>query len=732
MSENDALHRLAAAVGIEDGWWDFFGQWRPVSVETKTAFLAAMGFAAQSPAAAEDAFRNFDESRWRRMTPPVAVMREGEGFPAVDLYLSKDWDDVHLPWALLEESGARHLGEIKVRDLPILEERQLDGKTFRKRHFDLPISPPTGYHRLSFTLGDKESALVLIMAPRAAHWPDAVRRGGRVWGVATQLYALRRPDDWGVGDFTSLRAAMEMASGLGAGAVGVNPLHAMFPPWPNRFSPYSPSSRLFLNTAYIDIEAAPEFANCAKAQARMKEPDFQESRHRAAQAELVDYPAVAALKTPMLEWLFETFSEEASPARRQEFAQFCQDGGPVLQRFALFQALHEHFWTQDANLGYWRNWPEAYQNPASPESLAFAKNHRARLDFHMYLQWLADTQLAKSAEAARATGMAVGLYRDLAVGFPDDGAEAWSNPAVLAPGVSVGAPPDMLNLLGQDWGLAPFNPVALFDQAYAPFVAVLRANMRHAGALRLDHVMQLMRLYWVPAGAKADQGAYVRYPFDDLLAIVALESRRNRCLVIGEDLGTVPDGFREKLRDAGIFAYRLFVFEREPDGAFRASHAWFEPALASVGTHDMPPLAGFWKESDLEQRERLNLYPKPETAQQERAGRAQDRKRLLEHLVREQFLTPGLLPDVSDLSPEDMARLIRAVYLCLDRTPTRLMMVQLEDVLAQEAQMNLPGTVEEYPNWRVRHDRTIGEIAALPLLVSLARVFSVSRLSIHA
>jgi 4-alpha-glucanotransferase len=714
MNDDGALDRLAQLAGIEDGWWDFFGTWRVVPAETKLAFLEAMGFAVGSTAAVLGSLYELETRSWRRPLEPVLVLDEHGDAPSISITLPAARDGDQLEWTLEAELGGVHRGSCRVGMLAWGEEREVDGVLVRRRWLRLPDVPPVGYHR--FRLAGAEMSI--IVAPAGAHVPTVVEPGRKAWGIATQIYALRSSGDWGVGTYAGLGELAAGAAGLGAAAVGVNPLHALFPAQPERFSPYAPSSRRFLNTAYIDVEAIPEFAECRQAKRMFASPGFQAGLARVRAQGLVEYADAGRLARPILDLLYTCFCEEhGHDERGRQFRDFQMEGGRSAERFATFAALHERFLAEGK--GYWRHWPEEFRHPESPAVAAFAIDNRHKVEFFWWLQFVADQQLAAAQEAAKAAGMGIGLYRDLGVGIAGDGAEAWAEQDVLALGPSVGAPPDPLALKGQDWGLVPFNPIALREKAYEPFIAVMRANMRHAGALRLDHAMSLQRLYWVPPGLAADQGAYVRYPVDDLFRLVALESRRNRCLVIGEDLGTVPDGFRERMDRMGIFAYRVMVFEKDAAGQVRRPDGYDELALAIFATHDLPSARGWWAGVDIDKRERLDLYPRPGMAGEERAARAGDRNLLVAALAGEGLL-PGDFPRDGALGQAQAEALTTAAHAWLARARSRLLMVQIEDVLALDLQMNLPGTVDQHPNWRPRYPQDIAALLADPRLRALA------------
>ncbi|KIM00099.1 4-alpha-glucanotransferase (amylomaltase) [Paramagnetospirillum magnetotacticum MS-1] len=721
MSGTDALDRLARLAGIEDGWWDFFGEWRVVPPETKRVFLGAMGLPADSDEQVWASLKDLESRSWRRALEPVMLAEEHGTPPSIAITLPAEADEAVHSWVLEEELGIRHQGSFRPGELRWSEEYQLDGHLIHRHWLDLPALPPCGYHRLILS-GPKGvlGEMAMIVTPPSAFVPEQVESGAGAWGIATQIYSLRSERDWGVGTYGNLGDLAEGAAKLGAACVGINPLHALFPADPERFSPYSPSSRRFLNIAYIDVEAIPEFQDCLEARRMFASPGYQATLARLRGYALIEYPDVMRLSRPMLEVLYRWFRRTSmgdDNPRGQAFRTFQAEQGVSGQRFAVFEALHDQF-TRDGT-PYWRHWPEQYRRPDSAALADFVLEHVETVEFFQWLQFIADEQLAEAQARGKAAGAAIGLYRDLAVGIAGDGAEAWAQQDSLALGVSVGAPPDPLALKGQDWGLVPFNPITLRENFYAPFIEVMAANMRHAGALRLDHAMSLARLYWVPPGQPADQGAYVRYPAEDLFRLVALESRRNRCLVIGEDLGTVPEGFRERMDRMGIFAYRVMVFEKTKDGAFRAPEDFDTQALAIAATHDLPSLRGWWAAKDIDRREKLDLYPREGQAAEERAARAADRAAMVAALAGQGLLAVDF-PVGPALSDDQAVALSAAVHATLGRSASKLMMVQMEDVLGQEIQMNLPGTTTQHPNWRLRYKAETAAILADARIVSTA------------
>jgi 4-alpha-glucanotransferase len=487
--------------------------------------------------------------------------------------------------------------------------------------------------------------------------------GSRAWGLAVQLYMVRSRRNWGHGDFTDLLQLINLAARLGAGAVGLNPLHALFPDRPESCSPYSPNSRLFLNPLYIDTEALPEFES--------SDVDWDELKRLRA-SDLIDYAGVGRCKLNALRRIFSRFSRAASDERRADLAWFRHQQGEPLARFAAFESLR-------ARLGDdWRTWPAECRRPSDALIADVEVQDAEAFGFAVFLQWVADRQLAACAAACRHRGLSVGLYIDLAVGADSCGAEAWSGQDFMLASLSVGAPPDLLNTKGQNWGLVTFNPHALAALSFEPFRALLGAVMQHAGAIRIDHVLGLKRLYLIPHGASAADGAYIRFPFVDLLRVSAEESNRCRCIVIGEDLGTVPEGFRDTMRAAGLWSYLVVLFEREHGNRFRAPEQYPERALATFATHDLPTFAGWLNDRDLAAKHAIGLDP-GETAAERAAAREAFARAAADGRPAADF--------------EDLVRFLGA-------TRSRLVMIALEDMLGMLDQVNIPGTVTEAPNWK--------------------------------
>jgi 4-alpha-glucanotransferase len=705
---------------VERGYVDALGTRRDLSDDQLRTILAALGLAVKTEE--EDVARSLracEEAPWRRALAPVQVASPAPWPARVPVTLPSGSAST-LHWRLEQEGGLIHSGAAEWKALPLMAERTVDTGPVERRLLDLKLELPEGYHRLMLKEGSAQMAL--IIAPPRCYVPSAAGSMSPCWGLAVQLYGVRREDDWGIGDFGTLAQLAETAAAFGAHFIGLNPLHALFPCDPGKFSPYSPSSRSWLNILCIDVSSIPELQDSAEALRRIADPGFQARLADLRTTELVDYPGVTRSKLEILELIWENFAarhlDQKESRSGRAFAEFLQKGGASLWKFALFEALAEHF-VNEGKGAFWGDWPEPYRDPTSSDVAEFAEQQRDRVLYWAWLQWQADRQLATAAAACRRAGMRIGLYADLAVGVDSGGAEAWGDPELLVRGASAGAPPDLWNMLGQDWGLPPWNPIALRNRAYRPFIELLRANMKHAAALRLDHIMALMRLYCVPVGEKADRGGYVAYPFDDLLALLALESRRNGCIVVGEALGTVPAGFAERLQEMGIFSYRLLYFERGLDGEFLPPNNYPHASMVAITTHDLATLPGYWSSRDLEVKSELKLFPNEERRKHAFDERARDRRLLVEALEREGVLDPAsaLRAVSSEEAPPD---LIEGAYHFLARSDAQLLTVQIEDVLGLIEQANVPGTIKEHPNWRRRLPVTVSELKHQPLLRQIA------------
>lgn len=517
---------------------------------------------------------------------------------------------------------------------------------------------------------------------------------GRAWGVTCQLYGVRSARNHGIGDFEDLARLGEIAGAAGADFLGVNPLHALFLAEPERCSPFSPSNRSFLNPLYIALETIPGYRGTI--------PVAPEAVAEARAGDHVDYAAVAALKRDALERVWQALNETPdlwAPTAQERFVAFREERGEALRAHALFEALSEAMVREGHGCG-WHGWPEAYRLIHGDAVAAFARRHAERITFHSWLQWIADEQLRRVQERARAAGMRIGLYLDLAVGVAADGSATWMDPSLSVPSARVGAPPDTFNDAGQDWGLAPLSPAALRDRDLAPFRTILADTMRHAGALRIDHAMSLYRLFWIPEGFPARDGAYVVYPLAEMLASLREASLANRAIVVGEDLGVVPPGFRELMEDAAILSYRVLYFEWVRE-RFRSPQDYPVGAFACISTHDLSPLNGWWQGHDITLRREIGLIDSDEAVRQ-MAERRRDREALLADLDDAGLYEAGPTQTAVEAGETVPDSLVAALHAHVARAPSWLFAVQIEDLAGAVAPVNVPGTMAEYPNWQRR------------------------------
>ncbi len=694
---SQALAGHAARHGVADHYINFWGREERVGDHVLRQALQAMGVR-------EDDALSADEG-----LPPVHVARRGE--PIVLRWHGHPGGQ----WELRGEQAAADSAPLQGGDV---------GNEHGQSVIALPGTLAEGYYRLSIAgTGDW---CRLAVAPGRCWVAPALEEGARWWGCTIQLYALRSSRNWGIGDFGDLRRLVEAAAQQGASFIGLSPLHALFPHNPGSASPYSPSSRNALNPIYLDVQSLVELGGGEEARRKLQSEEFQERLRALREPELVDYEGVAAAKNEILALLWRHFEQHewrAEQSRGAHFQAFMRERAGTLGRHAVFEALQAHLHAADPGVWGWPAWPEPYRDPEGEAVARFEREHASAIAYRFWLQWLAELQLESAQRYARSRGMGIGLYRDLAVGVNGGGAETWMQPTLFAQGMRAGAPPDALNALGQDWGLPPWNPRRLRTARLQPFIDTVRANMRHCGALRLDHVMALMRLFWTGGSG----GTYVGYPLEDLLGVLALESHRHECMVIGEDLGVVAPRMRDAMREGRLLSYRPLLFERAEDGSFRPPAQWHPQALAVVSTHDLPTLRGFWLGEDIELSARLSLYPDQAAHEAQVLSRAQDRARLLLALRHE-----GLLPEGTSVQPTSLPdatqAFVDAVYAYLARTPCWLVGVQLEDVTGQVLQVNVPGTTEDrFPNWRRKLGVGVEELASDARWGSLAAVLRAER-----
>jgi 4-alpha-glucanotransferase len=691
----DTIATLARRAGFEVEWQDAHHTTQHVPESTLAMLLEQMGLPCGNATQVRHSTAVLETELSGRKMPPLMTAEVGRG--------------IALPVAAIK-SGSHYRIELESGSI-------IDGRFTAPKGEEALLAPidEAGYHALVIN----DQRVTLAVAPSRCYTvDDAWRTLHRddddaaptppLWGIAAQLYGLRRSGDGGVGDYSALARIGVESARRGAHALAVSPTHAMFSAEPNRFSPYSPSSRLWLNVAHIDpaavfgADAAREALEAAQATAAWSALEA---------LPLIDWPNAVKLKLKVLRALYEQFSAHErgqDTPRALEFHGFCERAGRALEDHARFEALQAAQLAQGGN-GHWRDWPEALRDPRSPEVEDFANVHRHEVTFHLFLQWLAAKGLSHAQHAAHEAGMAVGLIADLAVGCDSAGSHAWSYRDDMLQRVSVGAPPDLFNQAGQAWGLTTFSPRAMRTQGFSAFIDMLRAAFAHAGGIRIDHILGLRRLWLVPEGESARHGAYLRYPLEDLLRLIALESWRHRAIVIGEDLGTVPPGFRERLDEHGIAGIRVLWFEGAFDGnGFKPPQQWDRNAIGTTTTHDLPTVAGWWRGSDIAWRNRIGQTSAradgrdPEEAAQEQ--RASDRAALWRAFQQAGVAAPDVAAPPPGSAPVDEALAFVAA------TPGPLVTFPLEDLLALDEQPNLPGSTDEHPNWRRRLSLPIDEL----------------------
>lgn len=682
VTEVDAgLVELATRFGVATSYTDWTGRTVDVGEETLVAVLGALGVEVGTGEQRSGALAAQDRAYWSKTLPSTIIGKAGTE-PTFWAHVTHG-ADAHV-WVRLEDgtvaTGVRQLDNFT-------PPYDLDGRLIGEATFALPSDLPLGYHRVHLRSGDVESSTALIVTPS---WLGLPARMGnrRVWGLATQLYSVRSKRSWGVGDLTDLTdLAAWSGAQHGAGYVLVNPLHAAEPTTPMEPSPYLPTSRRFVNPLYLRVEAVPEYADLVRrSKVRELRDDVQK---RARKVDAIARDASWAAKRKALKLIHKV---ERSAGRELAYQAYLAREGKALDDFATWCVLAERHGAD------WHRWPDELQHPDSPDVAAFAEKHASAVDFHRWLQWQLDEQLAGAQSAAVRVGMPLGIMADLAVGVHPNGADSWALQDILARGVTAGAPPDEYNQLGQDWSQPPWRPDQLEEQEYLPFRALIQAVLRHAGGVRIDHIIGLFRLWWIPEGALPTEGTYVRYDHEAMIGIVALEAQRADAVVVGEDLGTVEPWVRDYLRERGLLGTSILWFELDRDGSGGPLPAerWREYCLSSVTTHDLPPTAGYLAGDHVRLRDSLGLLTRP--VAEELAADEQENAAWIAELQRVGLLPGGPGTDAAEITVEQT---ILALYRYLGRTPSRMLSVALTDAVGDRRTQNQPGTVDEYPNWRV-------------------------------
>lgn len=715
-----ALRRMGRLVGVQDTYWDIWGRQKTAGIDVERAILETMGVSAGTLEELDESARRWLARERFALLPVCAVTAPAESWVLTAI------PEGGFHTGLLEvqlEDGVAMARECALDSLHREETADFDGCHYLRLRFPLPENLPFGYHSAQLTLrgahGERRVSCPLLHCPDRMFEPSAISGGARRAGVAISLYGLRSESNWGCGDFTDLARFSRWAQKeTGAAFIALNPLHAIANRSPYNTSPYLPASTFFRNFLYLDVEAVAEWSLWPGARKLREKLDASIAKLRSA--ELVDYEGVSRIKLVALKWLYRCFLR-GSADRRAEFDAYRKSQGSLLRRFAVYLALDGWLHRRDPNVWIFQEWPEEFQNPASDAVAAFAQRHWQRVEFWEYVLWLVDQQAAAAHQAALASGMAVGLYHDLALATDRCGSDLWGYGEYYARGCRVGSPPDDFAPNGQDWSFPPPEMDVHRAEGYRLFAAAIRNNARHGGALRIDHVMRFFRLFWIPEGKEASEGTFVRERWRDLLRIVALESHRNQVMVIGEDLGTVEHYVREGLEEFGVFSYRLLYFERGEGGRFRKPGDYPHRSIVSSTTHDLPTLAGWWTGRDIDLRRETGMIAGDDSYKQQIAARLEDKHKLVEVLF-DLNLLPGSFPRDAAKTLQMSGDIHNAVIGFLASANSQLFVLNQEDLTKETEQQNLPGSTWEYPNWRRKMRYTLEQLESEPQVHDFAQM----------
>ena len=707
--QTSALRQLADRMGIIDEYVDMTGnETRHTSDATRVALLRVMGLDAANEAQVRRTIARLDAEEREGVVAPTAVVRTDDRAPGARVRVGDDASSVEWSMSLTDEHGRTATTEGRA---PVANGMAT---------IAYPAGIEPGYYEIALRVrsngGFREGRQRLIVTPGRCPAPEAVLGGRRIFGLTANLYTVHSRGSWGIGNLCDLRSLVEWGSEIGAGFVGVNPLHALF----NRggdVSPYSPVSRLFRNPLYLDIAAIPERAHSPEARELLESAPMRAARADLRATNRVEYERIAEILEPVLRALHATFLERSSGGteRGERYRQYVESQSEELDAFATFMALDAHLMKGSGSARTsvpWHEWPKRFRDPRSAAVAEFREANADAVDFHRYVQFELDCQLAAAAAAGRSGGMPIGLYQDLAIGTSPNGSDVWAFPDLFLQGAAIGAPPDPLSSTGQNWGLPPIDPRRLAYDGYRYWIRLVRASLRHSGALRIDHVMGLFRQFWIPEGETGKMGAYVRFPSDDLLGILALEASRAGALVVGEDLGTVPPDVPPALKERNILSSKVLYFERSGGVGFKAAKAYAPLALATANTHDMPTLAGWWECRDVTLRNAAGQLGTPGKGDKDRVVvRAREEREREKAALLRRLATDGLLARAEE--PASGTELRAAVHGLLCKSPAALVGISLDDIVGERDPVNLPGVgPEQFSSWTRRLRISIDDLRA--------------------
>ncbi len=704
------LNKLFYWHGIAEDYFNYKGDHVKVALENRINLLRTMGVNVDSkPALIKEAFE-VDVAPWLCWLPGLST-QELNAEHYFEINLNPEELSKVFSWQLLSDKTLIAKGEFIPEKLSESGDYQFQNTRYTRRRVELQnLDLKPGYYRLKLTCGTKQEISLYAVIPETTWQPTWTQARKKLWGVIIQLYTLRSDKDWGIGDFGDLKRLIEKIVEYGVDVIGLNPLHTLLPDLEYNCSPYSPSDRRFLNPLYIDVEVEPDFF-APEVQAWLAEAKQQKLLDKLRFATHVDYCGVNNLKYACFERMFLNFKNTKTAEnkkRYQIFKQFIEQGGIALQALGLYEGMYRRW--QDSTYEIPANEEIWSDTTKQTEFKAYCDRHFEVIEFHLYLQWISACQLEQCQTLAVEQGMDLGLIRDLAVGANGNGCEVKSNSKLFCLGASVGAPPDPFSDLGQNWGIPPMDPAELRQSAFKHYIDLLRTNMTSCGALRIDHAMSLLRLWWCPPDKTADHGAYVYYPFAELVGLLKLESYLNKCAIIGEDLGVVPPEFREAMAKAKVFANKVFYFEKENFHFFKPPQAYDQHALAMVNNHDVPTLTSWWDATDLVLRNNLNLFEEGVDYEQMCLQRRQEKEQACE-LLRAQNLFPSSWEKRS-LEEKADSDMIYAFLKLNAKVESQIFVIQLEDLLLMDAPTNVPGTFKEYPNWQRKLDSNIEDMFA--------------------
>lgn len=719
------IEKLAVSYGIEPEYIDNWGRSHTTSLDVKKKILSAMAVPVENEKRAKSALDDVLTLERSRLTPPfmaasVDAVPKKLVFQIPTVMQQSGLDDMTVSLVVENEKGETLLdASYSQKDLANLGVVALHGDTFCQWGLPFPILKEMGYYHFLLTVGASDRYLsqrfVVAMCPDRAYMPPGLQAGRRTSGISLSLYGVRSQKNWGIGDLGDLKDIVDwVAQNLEGNVIGLNPLHAIFNRTPFNASPYLPISKFYRNHVYLDVPSMEDYMLCPAAKKMVGLAENQRLLSRLRASKTVEYEKVAAFKTKILKCVFEKFLDlhwgpGGKTGRGAELEGYLAKEGELLDNFATFCALDAAMHGRDPTVWTWPQWPMEYHRPDTDAVQQFKQEQWKHVLFYKYLQWQLEKQLAAVQSYAQDCGMVIGLYHDLALAIDRHGADFWAYRDYFLPDVRVGAPPDAFSQKGQDWGFPPPSIETLKARSYDLFIKEIRKNCAFGGALRIDHVMRFFRLYCIPGGASAEKGAYVSQPYEDLMGILTLESVRNKVVIIGEDLGTVPPYIREKLNERGIFSYRLLYFEKDPRGDFLRPEYYPDQALVTIATHDLPTFVGFWTHEDMEIRKRAGLFRNDEAIVEVNKERMADKEKLM-RLSRELGLLHeskmGATDDLSAVTGE----LHNAVVGLLAMTPCTFFVLSQEDLLKDVHQQNLPGTTHEYPNWSLKMKYSIEEL----------------------